>query len=78
MIDITTIQNFPVPPSIIALQEANEALKLAKDTLIHKNENLQKIVIVSVITIGLITTILILKNTKKKQNENSNNKLRRK
>jgi len=68
MIDITTIQTFRVPPSIKALQEANEVLKLAKDSLTSKNELLQKILIVSFISLGLLVFVKILKtNQEQKQ-----------
>ncbi len=58
MIDITTIQTFKVPPSIHVLQEANSALKIANETLIDKNEKIQKLLIVSVIVIPLLSFIL--------------------
>ena len=72
MLDITKIQTVKIPPSITVLQEANNSLLLRNSSLLDKNERLQKIVIVSVITIGLYTAILILKNIKREQNENSN------
>lgn len=68
MIDITTIQTFRVPPSIKALQEANDALKLAKDSLTDKNELLQKILIVTFISVGLLVFVKLLKtNEEQKQ-----------
>jgi hypothetical protein len=67
MIDITTIQSFPVPPSIKALQEANNTLKLAKDSLTSKNELLQKILIVSFISLGLLVFVKILKTNKEQK-----------
>jgi hypothetical protein len=78
MIDITTIQTFRVPPSIKVLQEANEALKLANDTLLEKNDTLQKLIIVSFIGLGLVLFVKILKNkkTKKSNEKNRNNNLR--
>jgi len=66
MIDITTIQNFPVPPSIKALQEANDALKLANDTLLNKNDILKKLLIVSFIGVGLLVFVKIVKKRKQK------------
>lgn len=68
MIDITTIQTFRVPPSIKALQEANDALKLAKDSLTDKNELLQKILIITFISVGLLVFVKLLKtNEEQKQ-----------
>ncbi len=72
MLDITKIQTVKIPPSVTVLQEANNTLLLRNSSLLDKNERLQKIVIISVISIGLYTAILILKNIKREQNENSN------
>ncbi len=66
MIDITTIQNFRVPPSIMALQEANNSLKIANDTLIEKNDTLQKLIIVSCIIIPILGFALYQINKNKK------------
>jgi hypothetical protein len=64
MIDITTIQTFRVPPSIKALQEANDALKLSNDSLNDKNDNLKKILILTFIGLGLSVVVRFLKNQK--------------
>jgi hypothetical protein len=66
MIDITTIQTFKIPPSIKALQEANDALKLANDTLLNKNDILKKLLIVSFIGVGLLVFVKIVKKRKQK------------
>ena len=64
MIDITTIQTFRVPPSIKALQEANDALKLGNDSLTDKNDTLKKILIVTLISLGLVVFAKIVKKQK--------------
>ena len=64
MIDILTVQTFRVPPSIKVLQESNEALKLANDSLNDKNDNLKKILIVTFIGVGLLVVVRLLKNRK--------------
>ena len=66
MLDITKIQTVKIPPSITVLQEANNTLLLRNSSLLDKNDRLQKIVIVSVITIGLLTAIVLLKKQNNK------------
>jgi hypothetical protein len=67
MIDITTIQTFRVPPSIRALQDANNTLKLANDTLSDKNEMLKKFLTVTFIGVGLFLLVTLLKKSNKKE-----------
>ena len=69
MIDITTIQTFRVPPSIKALQEANDALKLVNDSLYDKNDTLKKILIVTLISLGLVVFVKIVKKRKQKNEQ---------
>ena len=69
MIDITTIQTFRVPPSIKALQEANDALKLGNDSLTDKNDTLKKILIVTLISLGLVVFVKIVKKRKQKNEQ---------
>ena len=69
MIDITTIETFRVPPSIKALQEANDALKLLNDSLTDKNDTLKKILIVTLISLGLVVFVKIVKKLKTKKKE---------
>jgi hypothetical protein len=78
MIDITTIQTFKIPPSIVELQEANLHLTEANQKLLDKNDTLKKILIVLLISIGIVALVEFLKKRKTDKNENSNNKLRRK
>jgi hypothetical protein len=73
MIDITTIQTFRIPESLKVLQETNDALKLANDSLLDKNETLKKILIVSFICLGMVLVVKILKNRKQNDEKNSNN-----
>jgi hypothetical protein len=70
MIDITTIQTFKIPPSIKALQEANDSLKIANDSLIDKNDTIKKILIVTFIGVGLMVFVKIVKKRKQKKEEN--------
>ena len=78
MIDITTIQTFKIPPSIVELQKANLHLTEANQKLLDKNDTLKKILIVLLISIGIVALVEFLKKRKTDKNENSNNKLRRK
>jgi hypothetical protein len=66
MIDITTIETFRVPPSIQALQDANNTLKSANDTLSDKNEMLKKILTATFIGVGLFLLVTLLKKSNKK------------
>ena len=69
MLDITTIQNFRIPPSIKTLQEANNALKLVNDSLTDKNETLNKIFIVTFIGVGLVVFVKIVKKRTQKNEQ---------
>lgn len=69
MIDITTIQTFKIPPSIAVLKEVNETLILANETLIEKNDTLQKLLIVSLISLGLVVFVKIVKKRKQKNEQ---------
>lgn len=69
MIDITTIQTFKIPPSIAVLKEVNETLILANETLIEKNDMLQKLLIVSLISLGLVVFVKIVKKRKQKNEQ---------
>jgi hypothetical protein len=69
MIDITTIQTFKIPPSIKVLQESNEALKLVNDSLTDKNDTLKKILIVTLISLGLVVFVKIVKKRKQKNEQ---------
>ena len=69
MLDITTIQNFRIPPSIKTLQEANNALKLVNDSLTDKNETLNKIFIVTFIGVGLLMYVKIVKKRTQKNEQ---------
>jgi hypothetical protein len=76
MIDITTIQTFKIPPSIVELQEANLHLTKTNQQLFDKNDTIKKVLIVLLISIGLVAVVEFLKKRKTDKNENSNNKLR--
>lgn len=69
MIDITTIQTFRVPPSIKALQEVNDALKLVNNSLIYKNDNLKKILIVTFFGVGLLVVVRLIKKRQQKNEQ---------
>lgn len=70
-IDITKIQTFPIPEKLTVLVDNNNALKLANETLSAKNDTLQKLLIVSCISLGLVLYLKIVKkrktNNKKQQ-----------
>lgn len=79
MLDITKVKTFEVPPTFKALQDSNYALKTTNEVLRSKNDRLQKILIITVISMSLVLIIRLLKNqTTKRINENSNNQLRSK
>jgi hypothetical protein len=67
MIDILTIQTFQVSPSLKVLQEANNSLKIANNTLLEKNDTLQKLIIVSLIIIPLLGFVLYRKQQQTKK-----------
>jgi hypothetical protein len=70
MIDILTLQTFQVSPSLKVLQEANNSLKIANNTLLEKNDTLQKLIIVSLIIIPLLGFVIYKKKQiTKKTNE---------
>jgi hypothetical protein len=68
-IDITKIQAFPIPEELTVLLENNNVLKIANETLMKKNDNLQKLLIVSLIIIPLLGFVLY---RKKQQTKKSN------
>ena len=61
MIDITSIQTFKVPPPILELQESINSIRLVNETLSEKNDNLQRLLIVSLIIIPLLGFVLYRK-----------------
>ena len=69
MIDILTIQTFQVSPSLKVLQEANNSLKIANNTLLEKNDTLQKLIIVSLIIIPLLGFVLYRKQQQTKKSK---------
>jgi hypothetical protein len=69
MIDILTIQTFQVSPTLKALQEANNSLKIANDSLLEKNDTLQKLIIVSLIIIPLLGFVIYRKKHQTKKSK---------
>ena len=67
MIDITTLNNFKIVPSIAVLQESNNALKLINESLNEKNDTLQKLVIISIIIIPVLSFVIYHNRQSKKQ-----------
>lgn len=49
MIDVSTIQTFPIPKELLQIQEANTALTLHNEQLLFKAKNLTLIVVVMVV-----------------------------
>jgi len=77
MIDITTIQTFPVPKNLKSLMESSSALKISNESLSIKNERLKNTLIFVLGVTGIGIFFYLIKTRKKnKHNENSNNKLR--
>ena len=68
-IDITKIQAFPIPEELSVLLENNNVLKIANETIMKKNDTLQKLLIVSLIIIPLLGFVLY---RKKQQTKKSN------
>jgi hypothetical protein len=54
MLDITTITTNKIPRSISILKESINSIKLSNESLIEKNETLQKLLIVSLIIIPIL------------------------
>jgi hypothetical protein len=67
MLDITGIQTFVVPEKLAVLVEKNATLKRINESLVEKNETLQKLVIVSLIIIPILGFILYQNHKSKKQ-----------
>lgn len=67
MIDFTTIQANPIPPTIIDLQAANSALQL-------ENRALRNILIIGGVILGIYITDKVIKYIKEeKERKNKNN-----
>jgi hypothetical protein len=70
MLDITTITTSKIPRSISILHESINSLNLSNETLLEKNDKLQKLFIVSLIIIPLLGFALYQKKQlTKKQNK---------
>jgi hypothetical protein len=65
MIDITTIQTYPVPPKVSVLTQSNSQLKL-------ENNRLKRTLIISGIVGSVIIAVLIIKNYNEYQSRKEN------
>ncbi len=65
MIDILSVQTFPIAPSIEKLSHENLKLKIFKDELSKENTILRKTLVFIVISIGVYASIKLVKKVKK-------------